>query len=265
MMKQCIGMLRLAWVAVLILIICLVIAFIFPVSGKAMKRLLTRHISSWIPKALGIRLELHGMVPPVQGNVGYLVCSNHVSFVDIFVLNALIPCRFVAKKEIASWPLFGLIAKGVGTIFIDRSKKKEVLEIGSRMAEGLKAGDAVLFFPEGKTGSGLELLPFYANLFSAATISEAPILPVSLRYRLHNTPTTLTSYAGPESMFSIIKKIVTTPGLSVDVTALKPIASTGKDRHTLCLETSASIAASLDMLDATAIKEAERKARLEAQ
>ena len=195
---------------------------------------------------------------------GYMVCANHVSFIDIFILDAVLPCRFVAKKEIASWPVFGFIARGTGTLFIARSRKRAVLEIADAMAGAINEGTNVLFFPEGTTGNGLELLPFHPNLFEAAVRSGAQILPVTLRYTLDGKPSGLVSYAGDVALFTVLKRILFTPGLGVEVTLLDPISVDGKTRQALCLEASALMSGALGVSDVTAEREEARRRRLQA-
>lgn len=253
------GLWRLIWLAFLIFLIALIVLLGFPWMKREKRLRMIQRIARWVPLAVGIPIAVKGELPEALRSgeplsTGYMVCSNHISFVDIFVLDAILPCRFVAKKEIASWPLFGQIAKGVETLFIDRSRKRAVLEIGETMAEALRHKQHVLFFPEGRTASGLELLPFYANLFAAAPMTGAPILPIALRYTLNGETTGIPSYAGQTPMFTIIRKIVATPGLAVEATILPPIPSEGKERHTLCAEASAAIAGALGVPDATAEK-----------
>lgn len=151
-----------------------------------------------------------------------------------------------------------------GTLFIDRTRKRAVLEIADAMRGAISEGTNVLFFPEGTTGNGLELLPFHPNLFEAAVRSGAEILPVTLRYTLDGKPSGLVSYAGNVALFTVLKRILFTPGLGVEVTVLDPIAAAGKTRQALCLETSALMSASLGVADATAQREAMRLRRLQA-
>ena len=231
-----------------------------------------RRVCRVLMRVLGVRMTVRGAVPVAQSaecgvngeGPGYMVCANHVSFIDIFILDAVLPCRFVAKKEIASWPVFGFIARGTGTLFIDRSRKRAVLEIADAMAGAINEGTNVLFFPEGTTGNGLELLPFHPNLFEAAVRSGAQILPVTLRYTLDGKPSGLVSYAGDVALFTVLKRILFTPGLGVEVTVLDPVSVDGKTRQALCLEASALMSGALGVSDVTAEREEARRRRLQA-
>ena len=94
-----------------------------------------------------------------------MIVANHVSWLDIFVINALDPCRFVAKAEIRSWPVMGWLAAGAGTVFIARGNRRELRHIFKGIVSVLAQGQRVAFFPEGTTSRQGEVLPFHANLF----------------------------------------------------------------------------------------------------
>lgn len=259
---------RLTLVALLILIILFTVTVLFPIAGNAGRGRLTRTLAKFSMWVMGIRVRVKGTVPDASAAAigwasegpGYMVCSNHVTFVDIFALSCVLPVRFVAKKEIASWPVFGLISKRTGTIFIDRTRRRAVLEIAEAMTNAMKEGRNVLFFPEGTTGTGEGLLPFHANLFASAVAAEAPILPVTLRYTKDGAVTTLVSYAHRD-LFTVLKDICATPGLAVDIQVLPVIEAAGRERRDICVEASRVMSAALGVEDATAALEAKRLAR----
>lgn len=269
-MRYFVGALRLIGIGVLIAVILGILFFVFPFSKQASRGRWVKRLSRSLMSVFGVRVSVKGAVPEAEvaetgvntKALGYMVCANHISFVDIFVLNIALPCRFVAKKEIASWPVFGYISRAVGTIFIDRSRRRAVLEIADAMSGVLKEGGNVLFFPEGTTGGGRTLLPFHANLFEAAVRSGARVLPITLRYTMRGETTELVSYAGEISLFTVLKRIIFTPQLGVEVSILDPIASLGCSRHQLCAETSSRMSAALGVPDATAEREEARRQRL---
>ena len=172
--------------------------------------------------------------------------------------------RFIAKKEISKWPIFGLISKHVGTIFIDRSSRRAIVDVVEVMDKHLARGENVLFFPEGTTGPGDALLPFYANLFSAAKPAEyngIEVLPITLKYSVNGIPSTMPSYASRD-LFTVLKDIVRTKNVSVEATILTPIKAAAYDRRTLCAETSRAMAEALGWPDATAAKAEALRAKL---
>ena len=92
------------------------------------------------------------------------------------------PVRFVAKSDIAHWPLVGTLARGGRTLFIQRDSRRDALRVVHHMAESLKAGDRLAVFPEGTTSDGAGVLPFHANLFQAAISADVNVVPVALRF-----------------------------------------------------------------------------------
>ena len=270
-MRYVIGCGRLFFVGVLILLILFIIYCIFPwMKWRARARIITR-LAPWIPAVLGIRVAVRGRVPDAgaasrgyrDAGCGYMVCCNHISFVDIIVLDAILPVHFVAKKEIASWPLFGAITTGVGTIYIDRERRRAVLEVAEAMRATLESGENVLFIPEGTTGPGDALLPFHANLFSAACAAGAEVLPVALRYTRNGETTTIPSYA-EVPLFDVMKRIVFTPGIVAEATILEPIDAAAHDRRTVNAMASERMANALGFPDATAALQAEIDSRRKA-
>lgn len=111
-----------------------------------------------------------------------MVVANHVSWLDIFVIDALQPCRFVAKAEIRAWPMLGWLAHQAGTVFISRGNRRDLRHIFKGLVHSLQAGERVAFFPEGTTAAQGTLLPFHANLFEAAIDAAVPVQPFALSY-----------------------------------------------------------------------------------
>jgi lyso-ornithine lipid O-acyltransferase len=132
----------------------------------------------------GVRVQLHGKrLKPQQHQIFYV--SNHISYLDILVLGAYFPCFFVAKADIASWPIFGFLSKIGGTIFISRNRAV-VKQQAEKLETALQQGNHLCIFPEGTTSNGQQILPFKSSLLqplyaTTNTISLA-IQPLSLRY-----------------------------------------------------------------------------------
>ncbi|NDH31227.1 MAG: 1-acyl-sn-glycerol-3-phosphate acyltransferase, partial [Betaproteobacteria bacterium] len=118
--------------------------------------------------AFEIQAAPDGVIEPQPGE---LVVMNHISFIDILALDALRPVHFIAKSEIRKWPVIGILCDRTGTIFIERGKRHAVHDVLKTMANELRQGEVVSFFPEGTTSDGRQLLPFHANLFEAAVRS----------------------------------------------------------------------------------------------
>lgn len=156
-------------------------ALVFPLVDEAGR---LRRIKVWSGKLLSLcRVDVrimheHGAQPAPRA----LIVSNHVSWMDIFVINTLHPCRFVAKSDIRDWPLIGWLCEKTGTIFISRGKLRDVRRIYQGLVTSLHAGEHVAFFPEGTTAPQGNVLPFHANLFEAAIEAEVPVQPYAVRY-----------------------------------------------------------------------------------
>lgn len=152
-----------------------------PVSPRAATWWATRCCHVWCRVGcvcFGLRRTVHGAVP--RGV--FLAAANHLSYLDILVLGSLWPGVFVAKHEIASWPLFGVAAGTAGTIFIDRDTPREVVEAGRRVSAVLASGQPVTLFPEGKITDGASVLPFLPALLAPAARDRVPCHAISLRY-----------------------------------------------------------------------------------
>lgn len=105
--------------------------------------------------------------PPGPGEPA-LVLANHVSWLDIVVLGSLRPLSFVAKSEIAGWPVIGGLARLQRTVFIDRARRGDTAQVNAAVASRLADGDLIVLFAEGTTSDGTRLLPFRSSLVGAA-------------------------------------------------------------------------------------------------
>jgi 1-acyl-sn-glycerol-3-phosphate acyltransferase len=127
--------------------------------------------------ALGIHCHIKGR-PPARG----LVAANHLSYLDIVIFSAAMPCVFVAKTEIDRWPFFGKAARTGGTIFIDRSSRASAAQVAEQIADRLTLPVPVLFFPEGTSSDGAHVLRFHPSLFEPAAIAAVPVTAAAVRY-----------------------------------------------------------------------------------
>jgi 1-acyl-sn-glycerol-3-phosphate acyltransferase len=126
---------------------------------------------------LGLHFNLEGA--PAEPGPALLV-SNHVSWADIFVLGSAFPVSFVAKAEVAGWPVLGWLVRQHGTVFVDRTRRSQVGEQRNAIAERLRRGGSVLLFPEGTSSDGRQVLPFKSALFAAVDSLGVPVQPITL-------------------------------------------------------------------------------------
>jgi len=189
-----------------------------------------------ILNVMGIRPNIEG-TPPTHG----LVVSNHLSYIDILVLSAAMPCFFVAKIEIGGWPFFGKAARLGGTIFIDRSSLASANSVAAQMTERLKMNMPVLLFPEGTSTYG-EVLRFHSRLIDPATTAGAQITAASVRYVIEDgTPEAKLCWGDDTLFVTHLMTTLGTPGFSAKVKFGKPHVY--PDRRTAADATHAEVVA----------------------
>jgi 1-acyl-sn-glycerol-3-phosphate acyltransferase len=162
---------------------------------------------------LGIRYSVIG-TPPAHG----LVVCNHLSYLDVLILSAAMPCFFVAKMEIGGWPIFGKAARNVGTIFLDRSSQDSAMSVAEQMTERFKLPIPVLLFPEGTSTDGSQVLRFHSRLIDPATSTGTQITTAAIRYVIEDgTPEQELCWYGGASFTPHLLKALGVAGFSAMV------------------------------------------------
>ena len=205
-----------------------------------------RHVGWWSGKllrVLGVRLESPGPQAPAPR----LITANHISWLDIAAMHAVMPeARFVSKADIAAWPLVGSLATAVGTLYIERASKRDALRVVHKTAEALAAGETVAVFPEGTTGPGYPLLPLHGNLLQAAISTHTPLQPVVLRWHQPGQPySEAAQYIGQMTLMESLWRILTAKDLAVEVRSLPAMPTEGLDRRHLAEALAATISTAL--------------------
>jgi 1-acyl-sn-glycerol-3-phosphate acyltransferase len=163
--------------------------------------------------SLGIRYKVVGQ-PPTHG----LVVSNHLSYLDILILAAAMPCFFVSKMEISHWPFFGKAGRAGGTIFLDRSSLASANAVAGQMRERLELPIPVLLFPEGTSSDGSRVLRFHSRLLDPAIKCGAPITAAALRYTIDGgVEEKELCWFGSAAFLPHLWKALDTPGFSARV------------------------------------------------
>jgi len=169
--------------------------------------------SRLVLSALGIHYQIDGQ-PPTHG----LVVCNHLSYLDILILSAAMPCFFVAKLEISGWPIFGKAARGNGTIFLDRSSMSSATSVAEQMTERFKLPIPVLLFPEGTSSDGSQVLRFHSRLIDPATSTGTQITAAAVRYVIEDgTPEEELCWYGGASFTPHLLKALGVAGFSAMV------------------------------------------------
>jgi 1-acyl-sn-glycerol-3-phosphate acyltransferase len=130
-------------------------------------------------RILGGRLRIEGTPPEAP----FFLVSNHLSYVDVVVLASCLDGFFVAKAEIRHWPLFGLLSRTVGTLFIDRELRRDVVRVNRLIEKVLDSGYGVILFPEGTSTQGWEVAPFRSALLDYPARRGMPVHVAALCYR----------------------------------------------------------------------------------
>ncbi len=219
---------------------------LFPFRSETFRRNAIRRWSAMLVAACGVRVSERpatGAKPLDALASGRMVLANHVSWIDIFVINARSPCGFVAKAEIARWPLIGTLVARTGTLFIERGRRNAVHRMIEVVALRLQGGGRVAVFPEGTTSDGARLLPFHANLIEGAIRAGAPVVPVGLRYTDGTAAARTIEYIGDTTFIASLWRIIGARAIYCEVVTLEEIPCVeGTTRHALAQEVRAALA-----------------------
>ena len=223
-------------------------ALVYPFVADTTRQRLKQRWSRGILEILSIRIE----ADPVSAPAGCLIVANHVSWLDIFAINAVRPAAFIAKSEVRHWPFIGWMSARNDTIFLQRGSRGHAAEINKEIDSRLTHGQDVAFFPEGMTTDGQQLRPFHGALFQPAIESNAPILPLALSYHGPNGERSRAPvYAGSTSLLQCFCAILASRTLTVGIRVAHPIAVRGKTRRALADLARAEIATRLDYQERT--------------
>jgi len=189
-------------------------------------RLRNRHMQPWsaaLLDVMDIGLDVHGELPSDDAPV--FIAANHVSWLDIWVINAVCPTLFVAKSEIRGWPVFGWLAARVGTLFIERARRADTRKVNDRIIARLAvSGERIAVFPEGTTTDGSVVRPFHASLFQPAVGAQARVYPVAIRYVDEaGMRSDVPAYIDDVSLMVSMWRIAGAQGLRAELHFLEPI------------------------------------------
>lgn len=211
-------------------------------------------------RLLGIRVSLHGAADVRRP---LLIASNHISWTDIPVLGAIMPLGFVAKADMAGWPVFGLLARLQRTVFVERDRARTSAIQAGALGERLATGDVMVLFAEGTTSDGNFVAPFKSTLFAAAQAAldaqhddrgdgdpHVTIQPVAVAYtRLHGMPMGRfhrrhASWIGDAELIPHLFALIREGGIDVEVHFGEPVRfEPGDDRKRVARTMEAEIRA----------------------
>lgn len=188
---------------------------------------LRRRWSAEVLQALGVVLDTRGeRVAP-----GALVVANHVSWIDILVVNALSPAAFIAKTDVRAWPVIGWLAAKNETVFLRRGSRGHARIVNAEIAALLADGRNVAIFPEGTTTDGSQVLHFHGALLQPAIDAGHPVQPIAITYRTPDgAPCAAPAYYADISLGESLSACVAEPRIVASVTVL-PTQAVGPDTN----------------------------------
>ncbi|TXS15295.1 lysophospholipid acyltransferase family protein [Streptomyces sp. wa22] len=218
---------------------------------------LTRRWAYAVVRAFGVRIRVTGVpVEPTRPRTGELVVANHVSWLDIPLVAAVLPARMVAKSEIRTWPLLGPFAALGGTLFIERDRLRALPDAVRALAGALASGSRVAVFPQGSTwcgrGGGGRFRP---AAFQAAIDAGAAVRPVRISYRTAGTDTAgAAAFVGDDPLAVSLWRVVTAAGLTAEIRIRPPVpAGRGTGRRALARAAQSAVARDSANLPASSV------------
>jgi 1-acyl-sn-glycerol-3-phosphate acyltransferase len=195
-------------------------------------------IQRWARKVLlilQVEIQCEGSLPD---HCNALVVANHVSWLDILVIQSLMPGVFVAKSEVRRWPLIGMMAHACSTIFVERSSRASARTMVDGALKAFNQGYSVVAFPEGTSSDGADLAAFHSNVFECAIRAKTPVRPVTLRYVEVQTglPSKAALFIGDMTLTSSLRRVMATSTIKTLVHIGDCIHVSGQTRKSLSLQ-----------------------------
>lgn len=223
----------------------LTMAVVYPWLGAGIRRCILQSWSAELLRILNVRIEI-AHDDPLRALPRGLIVTNHISWLDVFVLNAVVPMRFVAKSEVRRWPIIGWLCARAQTLFIERGKARSAARINVRLVELLRRGESLAIFPEGTTTDGANVAHFHPSLLQPAIDAGAQVHPIAIRYQDDGgAHSTAAAYIDDLSFGASMWSILSTPVLHVRLIATAPLDACGMDRRSLAWMSHERISAAL--------------------
>jgi 1-acyl-sn-glycerol-3-phosphate acyltransferase len=190
-------------------------------------------------RAVGLHVGVRGAVPPS----GCLVAANHVGYLDPLALGSVVPGRFLAKSEVARWPLLGMLSRWGGVQFVQRDRPRAVSVVLDAVARCVAAGERTLVFPEARVSpDGLSVGPFHPMVFEASVRSGCPVVPAALCYTYPRDPRVWGWFDEPSLWHHLWTRVLPAERIEVEVRFGKPLwPEPGADRKLLAASARSSV------------------------
>lgn len=216
-------------------------SLVYPYRDKIQQKQMAAKWASQFLRILHVDLVVRGAVP-AEGELGRLLVANHTSWLDILVMLAVLPVRFVAKEEIRDWPLVGGLCVRAGTLFIHREKRGDALRVSRQITGLLQSGAVIAVFPEGMVGDGTVLHHFHASLLQPTISTKTCLYPVAIRYSLADDGVSRHTAYVDVSIFQSLKQILRQPQTQAELIFCEPVVCFDLNRRELARLAEQSIA-----------------------
>jgi len=164
----------------------------------------------------GARVETRG-TPPTPP---FYLVANHLSYMDIFLISAHTGCGFVARGDMANWPILGTACRSLYILFIDRTSRKDAARVNDLITHTLAMGDGITVFPESRISRGIDVEPFKSALIQPAVAANTPVHYVTITYRTPEGARPANEVVGwwrPEPLFYHVKRLLRQPGFTATI------------------------------------------------
>ncbi|MFN3581436.1 MAG: lysophospholipid acyltransferase family protein [Pseudomonas sp.] len=209
---------------------------------SAYRQRLAQHWMRGLTRILPLRLRCHGT--PAEG--AQLLVSNHVSWLDIVVIGACKPARFLSKAEVLHWPVIGWLASAAGTLFIQRGQAQGQ-SLQDQLGSALNDGDSLVIFAEGTTTAGDRVRTFHGRLLSCAIETDTAIQPVALAYRRDGQRDQLAPFVDDDEFSRHLLKLLGSAVIDVDLHFLEGLDSQLGNRNQLARKAQAAVTQTLGL------------------
>jgi len=224
------------------------LAISYPWFSLQTRRRILQRWSAGLLSVLNIRVTFASK-GQIQDDHSGLIVSNHISWLDVFVLNSVVPMRFVAKSEVRSWPVIGWLCARAQTLFIERGKMRSTARINTSMAELLLQGESLAVFPEGTTTDGAQVAHFHSSLLQPAIDAGSQVHPIAIRYQTpHGERSQDASYIDDVSLGQSIWRILCSPQLQVRLLLTPALSVRGVERRELAAQARQQINTALEAM-----------------
>jgi 1-acyl-sn-glycerol-3-phosphate acyltransferase len=221
------------------------LAIFYPHLNQTNQRRILKTWSKQLLTIFNIGIQIEGQQIS-RGEGGCLMVANHVSWLDIFVLNAIHPAQFIAKSEVRNWAIIGWLCRRSDTIFIERAIRQNASKISQHISSLLKQGSCIGLFPEGTTTNGEQVGHFHSALIQPAIDANVRVFPIALRYQDENGKiSAYAAFTGDTTLIQSIWQILRCSHLNALVVFTPALLANTENRRVLARAAQDAISQSL--------------------